>query len=163
MLCVQRCRNEYDMYYELRKSFLAKARKATGDQKHLVASHYAREATKCSQRMHITQQRTQTANFKLVNRERDVNTLDLHMLHVRQAVNVCSGFLNERRRALSSAARFGGITKLTVTIITGWGKHSSDGKGKIKPAIKNLLAKKNLKFSEAVNNPGMYIVNLLVR
>lgn len=65
-------------------------------------------------------------------------TLDLHYLHVSEAVGVLDLFLDESIRQLSSR-------KMEIFIITGRGLHSLDGKSKLKPAIKQRLKQRGLR------------------
>ncbi|KAF6212333.1 hypothetical protein GE061_012855 [Apolygus lucorum] len=93
----------------------------------------------------IKDSNTRAAKTMLYGNE-GATTLDLHFLSVSDAVHVLDLFLDEGIRRLSTRKR-------EIFIITGRGLHSADGKSKIKPAIKQRLKQRGLKFNEV--NPGM--------
>ncbi|XP_037087757.1 NEDD4-binding protein 2-like [Pollicipes pollicipes] len=82
--------------------------------------------------------------------------LDLHELVVDQALTVLASFIADRQR------HFGlkGYRRGTVCVITGKGKHSRNGKAKIKPAVINWLTNKGVRFEVAPNNEGMLLVTV---
>lgn len=122
-----------------------------------VASHYYAQAKKYSDYMLDIQNRCSNRDFIQKNLQRDANTLDLHLLKVVAAVKACKGFLDERYEALQQL-KLQGSKRFVITIITGWGKHTNSGKGKLKPAIKKFLSNNGYKFSDVEYNPGIISV-----
>ena len=81
--------------------------------------------------------------------------MDLHGLHVAEAVETVKALLDVHREA-QKASRFYPYRYLTV--ITGRGRHSVGGVAKIKPAIENLLRINGYEFE--VLQAGCLRVNL---
>lgn len=160
---MQRCRSEYEAYYNLRKEYMDKAKLVAGPNRQIVA-HYAREANKFTKKMYELDMRI---NLDVVKQQqqplsvncdvKDPNTLDLHLLPVPAAVMACERFLQERQRALQASST---QHKLNLTFVTGWGKHSPCGTARIKPALRNFLVKKGFTCNEPDNNPGVMKVIL---
>ena len=72
-----------------------------------------------------------------VNRKSD--TLDLHMLHVHEALNALAEFLDSKKLEIQAG-------QVTLRIITGKGNHSAMGLPKIKPAVLDYLTKQNYRY-----------------
>lgn len=73
---------------------------------------------------------------------RSSDTLDLHHFKVVEAVIVFDLFIDYQIRLLSER----GAHSECLSIITGRGTHSVNGKPKIKPAILNRAKKRNLRY-----------------
>ena len=84
--------------------------------------------------------------------------LDMHGLSVTACLYACHDFLGKYQRMVS-AAKCNKNTTHTLTIITGWGKHSSDGRCKLKPAVRGYFEDFGYQVKDA-KNPGVLIVTL---
>nr|CAG4640919.1 EOG090X07J8 [Eulimnadia texana] len=82
------------------------------------------------------------------NAQADEKTIDLHQLHVKEALSYLESFIAE-------VSRDG---KTVVTVITGQGNHSINGRARIKPAVEAFLCQKKYRFYEL--NPGALRVYL---
>ena len=89
-----------------------------------------------------------------MNKKSDENTLDLHLLHVPEAIKETQAFLSERKKHKNRNK----ISSLKVKIVTGKGMHSVNGKPILKPSISFYLEKENYCFREV--NSGMLEVTL---
>ncbi|KAF2366063.1 Smr domain [Trinorchestia longiramus] len=146
---------EYELYRSLRKAALEKANQVTGPNADCIKSHYLNQASEFSKKMRAAETATHQVVLQQRNFGRDPNTLDLHVLTVPASLLACDRFLQERLLALQSSAEAGGSRKMTLSFITGWGKHSLAGRSKLKPAVKNFLTKKGYKAKMDQGNPGI--------
>uniref|UniRef100_A0A0A9YJK3 NEDD4-binding protein 2 n=1 Tax=Lygus hesperus TaxID=30085 RepID=A0A0A9YJK3_LYGHE len=128
---------------DLRKHYFLKAQESYNSGNYAVAAFYRDLVSWYTTQ--IKESNSKAAKTMLCGNE-GATTLDLHFLGVSDAVHVLDLFLDEGIRGLSTRKR-------EIFIITGRGLHSADGKSKIKPAIKQRLKQRGLKFSEV--NPGM--------
>ena len=101
-------------------------------------------------RMHEADKEASVAIFKHKNESQDKFHIDLHGLHVQEAI----GFLQERL----TQQKEHGLDHLVV--IYGAGNHSAGGVRKIKPEVEKLLIEKNLKFEHDNPNHGCCYVTL---
>lgn len=148
------------MYRSLRKAAVEKASAVSGPNSKILKPHYLSQAARYTEKMREVEKLTSKEVIKSQNNNRDVNVLDLHMLTVPASLSACENFLEERLRALKASVKAGGPNKMTLSFITGWGKHSTHGKGRIKPAVRGFLAKKGFKPKEVDNNPGIMIITI---
>ncbi|XP_024542711.1 polyadenylate-binding protein-interacting protein 7 [Selaginella moellendorffii] len=95
--------------------------------------------------------------MKLRNQEAALpaGTIDLHGLHVREAVAVLQQRLAELEDQISSS-----LHRSHLTVITGTGSHSRDGPA-IPTAVTNFLITNNYRYTEP--RPGMISVQLKIR
>ncbi|XP_004526094.1 NEDD4-binding protein 2 [Ceratitis capitata] len=80
--------------------------------------------------------------------------LDLHYLHVMEAIGCLDLFLDRHIAGLRATSR----TYKNLFIITGRGLHSSGGVSTIKNKVKSRLKERNLRWSEV--NPGLLKVKI---
>lgn len=71
------------------------------------------------------------------------NTIDLHYLHVKEAIEALDRFIDNEIILLRTQ---NATTSVYVIVITGRGKHSKGGIPKIKPAVIIRLAERNLEY-----------------
>uniref|UniRef100_A0A915HG38 Smr domain-containing protein n=1 Tax=Romanomermis culicivorax TaxID=13658 RepID=A0A915HG38_ROMCU len=142
-LSYENLRSEALYHYEERKKFFDQAQLAFRKKMPGAASYYAQIG-----RMHDAKLKNANAVAaqKLMNfrtRHDPPDTIDLHGLHVQEAISALSQKLKE----------FENRSGKQVNIITGSGKHSFFGAAKIKPAVIAYLSRKRMTFSE--NNGGL--------
>lgn len=148
-------RNEAQLHYHQRQEAFKKAQEASGQGMKAAAAYYARIGNLHSSKLIEANQRASQKILEATNANRkDANCLDLHLLHVPEALSAAQAFLAERQRVLTAR----GIRQMQVSLITGRGAHSIGGQAKLKPAIKEFLQKSNFLFHEA--NSGMFTVTL---
>ncbi|KAG7156918.1 NEDD4-binding protein 2-like 1-like [Homarus americanus] len=148
-------RNEAQLHYNQRQEAFKKAQEASSQGMKAVAAYYARIGNLHSTKLIEANQRASKKILEATNANRkDANSLDLHLLHVPEAVSATQAFLSERQRVLASR----GIGQMQVSLITGRGAHSVGGQARLKPAIKEFLQKSGYLFHEV--NRGMFLVTL---
>ncbi|XP_024397321.1 SMR domain-containing protein At5g58720 isoform X1 [Physcomitrium patens] len=101
----------------------------------------------------LAQEADERASLRIfADRNRNIEnniTIDLHNQHVLEAIQV----LKLHLRSLSPI-----LSVHTLTVITGYGFHSSDGRGRIKSAVVSFLTRKGIDWKES--NPGCIIIML---
>ncbi|XP_068216199.1 NEDD4-binding protein 2-like [Palaemon carinicauda] len=153
----QMYRDEAQLHYHQRQEFYRKAQDAYRKGMKNVAAYYAALGKLHAERLNEANKR---ASFKIIeavnskNQKKDANVLDLHLLHVPEALSATKAFLLEREQLLITR----NINQLQVSLITGRGAHSAGGQAKLKPAIRDYLLKKGFTFHEG--NSGMFVVTL---
>ena len=85
--------------------------------------------------MHAAKNRSSQLILELVNQGNDRNTLDLHFLHVDEALIVLHDWLRIHQVEMKAC----GESMRIVRIITGWGKHSYENQGRLQPEVGNFL------------------------
>lgn len=76
----------------------------------------------------------------LLSGNKESNTLDLHFLRVREAIQVLDLFIDAHVNNLMEM----NLNNRLVYLITGRGLHSPDGKSKIRPATMARLKRRNI-------------------
>lgn len=148
-------RDEAQLHYHQRQDFYKKAQEASSQGMKAVAAYYARLGNLHSNKLHEANHRASQKILEATNADKkDANSLDLHLLHVPEAISATQEFLSERRRVLIAR----GMKKMQLSLITGRGAHSAGGQAKLKPAIKEFLQKSGYIFYEA--NSGKFTVIL---
>lgn len=89
--------------------------------------------------------------FSENNQGRADNEIDLHGLHVREA-------LDHVEQAIAAARKSG---KAQLNFIVGQGRHSVNGVAKIKLAVEDWLQKQDIAYVPGPGNPGLLIVTLV--
>ncbi|XP_011502976.1 PREDICTED: uncharacterized protein LOC105366280 [Ceratosolen solmsi marchali] len=113
-----------------------------------VAAYYSNVAKLHIRNMEAANSMAASAFLAAQTRILDADdTLDLHFLHVSEAIQAFNIFLEYQLSQLATGAR------KYIYIITGRGTRSFNSQSKIKPIIVRKLNSKNIRFSEA--NPGM--------
>ncbi|NXI68525.1 N4BP2 protein, partial [Anseranas semipalmata] len=119
-----------------------------------VAAFYAHQGRLHEQKMKEANQAAAVQIFEKVNTSLlPLNVLDLHGLHVDEAVNQLSRVLQEKSEEYQQT---GG--KPYLCVITGRGSHSQGGVARIKPAAIRYLTSHNFRFAEI--KPGCLKVML---
>ncbi|KAK7081973.1 hypothetical protein SK128_023028 [Halocaridina rubra] len=150
----QMYRDEAQTHYIQRQECYRKAQEAHKQGLKSAASYYASIGKLHWEKFKDANERASLKILEAVNAKKDANVLDLHLLHVSEALTAAQAFLAEREQVV--AAR--GIQQMQVSLITGHGAHSEGGQARLKPAVKSFLTNKGYKFHEG--NIGMFVVTL---
>ena len=84
----------------------------------------------------------------------DPNTIDLHGLHVKEALSLVKARVKALRRATALEG-----ARPSLVVITGRGSHSADGLARIKPAVEELARQEKLRFRPDEPNPGCVTID----
>ncbi|KAK1175329.1 NEDD4-binding protein 2 isoform X2 [Acipenser oxyrinchus oxyrinchus] len=120
-----------------------------------VATYYAQQGHLHGQQMKEANHRAAVRIFERVNASLlPQNVLDLHGLHVDEAIHHLKRVLQEKA---AECQQSGGKPHLSV--ITGRGNHSQGGVARIKPAVMDYLASHGFRYTEP--KPGL--VHIMLR
>ncbi|XP_026531149.1 NEDD4-binding protein 2 [Notechis scutatus] len=137
-------RAEAFLHQQQRQECLRKAGEAYRMGMKPVAAFYVQQGQLHEQKMKEANQDAAQQIFEKVNAAKlPINFLDLHGLHVDEALAHLSRVLQEKTKEHSLA---GGIPYLYV--ITGRGNHSQGGVARIKPAVTKYLTSHKFRFTE---------------
>ncbi|KAL5012756.1 hypothetical protein ScPMuIL_011307 [Solemya velum] len=137
-------RGEANIHHRLRHECFQKAQQAYQRNMRDVAFFY-------SQQGHLHTQKIKEANLRaseMILTTRNVQnktTLDMHGLHVDEAISALDGILPRMEREFQERPD---KTRQHLIIITGRGSHSRGGIAKLRPAVLKYLQKKNYNFTE---------------
>lgn len=148
-------RAEAFQHYNLRDECFKKAALAFSKKQGQLAQFYAQQGHLHTEKIKEANARAAALILDQKNELTDDNTIDLHGLHVTEAIEALENMLSERIDSCSSLARKG--CKF-LNVVTGRGNHSRGGKARIKPAIIEYLKKHNYRFTEP--HPGLVKVFL---
>ncbi|KAF6733452.1 NEDD4-binding protein 2 [Oryzias melastigma] len=132
----------------------AKAAEAYKQGRKEVASFYAQQGHLHGQRMREANHRAAVHIFEKVNSSLlPRNILDLHGLHVNEALEHLAQILQEKTAECAQ-----GLCQPQLSVITGRGNHSQGGVARIRPAVIDYLTNKHYRFTEP--KPGLVLVSL---
>lgn len=126
-------------HLQMRQKLFEKAQNHFQQKQFPIASFYsnlAAEQTKLSE-----QANSMAAAALLVSNQTSSDTLDLHQLHVREALSALDIFLDANIQELTKSTN----RSIYLHIITGRGKNSVNGIPKVRPAVISHLRKHKLK------------------
>ena len=137
---------------ELRGAYYERSRAAYSAGDHAAAKRFSNLGKAAGARMDALNARAAAAAFDMNNagRGRPPGEVDLHGLHVREAVAAADAALE--------AARARGERR--VVLIVGRGVHSRDGVARLKPALIGELGRKHGRVTAGVPNDGCLLVEL---
>ncbi|XP_010215226.1 PREDICTED: NEDD4-binding protein 2 [Tinamus guttatus] len=137
-------RAEAFLHQQKRQEYLKKAGEAYRMGMKPVAAFYAQQGRLHEQKMKEANHAAAMQIFEKANTSLlPMNVLDLHGLHVDEAVNELSRVLQEKSEEYQQT---GG--KPYLYVITGRGSHSQGGVARIKPAAIRYLTSHNFRFTE---------------
>lgn len=149
-------RKEATRQAKLRSMYFRQAAQAYADGNGAAAAMMSRKGREHTELMKKYQRQAFRQNFYKRNHGRMENLakVDLHGLHVQEAIEVVEELLEWHRQSLreNSPAK-----KKYLYLITGTGKHSHRGKPRLKPAILKLLREKKYVVNE---QNGVLVVKL---
>ncbi|XP_015770243.1 PREDICTED: NEDD4-binding protein 2-like [Acropora digitifera] len=147
-------RAEAFQHHKQRDEFFKKAALAFSNKQGDLAQVYAEQGRFHSQKVKEANARAAALILDQTNVGRDENTIDLHGLHVSEAIEALRNFLSEKSDPNCSPSKRGGKV---ISVITGRGNKSRGGKARIKPAILEYLKESNYRYSEP--RPGLVNVH----
>jgi NEDD4-binding protein 2 len=133
-------RAEAQQHANLRHEAFQKAAKAWRGKQKDLASYYAQQGREHSVKMEEANRRAAGLIFHKNASRHSGNTIDLHGLHVDEALQV----LAEKMRESSGV----------LEVITGRGIHSHNNIPKLKKAVVNYLYRNNINYCISPHNPG---------
>lgn len=148
-------RAEAYQHHKLRDECFKKAALAFSNKQGQLAQFYAQQGRVHTQKMKEANARAAALILDQTNEGTDENTIDLHGLHVNEAIEVLQNLLIEKSDPNESPPRKGSNV---ISVITGRGNNSRGGKARIKPAIVEYLKKNNYRYTEP--HPGQVNVHL---
>ncbi|XP_067039783.1 NEDD4-binding protein 2-like isoform X2 [Acropora muricata] len=147
-------RAEAFQHHKQRDELFKKAALAFSNKQGDLAQVYAEQGRFHSKKVKEANERAAALILDQTNVGRDENTIDLHGLHVSEAIEALRNFLSEKSDPTCSPSKRGGKV---ISVITGRGNNSRGGKARIKPAILEYLKESNYRYSEP--RPGLVNVH----
>ncbi|XP_064636419.1 uncharacterized protein LOC135493227 [Lineus longissimus] len=149
-------RAEATLHYNIRCECFQKAQEAHRRGKKQVATFYSQQGHMHTEKIRAANKR---ASEKMLEHRsgklQKSNTLDLHGLHVSEAIEALEDILTRRQ---NENAERPDKRKLHLYVVTGRGAHSKGGIARIKPAIVGYLNRNGYRFSEP--QIGMLRINV---
>lgn len=149
MMSFSKYRARAETFRAERDAYFSKAKDAHHRQQKDAAGLFAQKGS-FSERQYQYYSAMAAAALVAAHCERSSDSLDLHSFKANEAVIVLDLFLDHHIRRLSEGRS--GEDRLTV--ITGKGLHSADGRPRVKPAVLERVAQRRLRFEEFRNNSG---------
>ncbi|CAF0961236.1 unnamed protein product, partial [Brachionus calyciflorus] len=146
-------------YSNIRQSYFEKAAEAHSRGWGAVAQYYADMGHQQTQRIEDSNQKAAVQIFKENNPDfNHSNTLDLHGLHVKEAIDVLKKIITKRKLELSNPSNNNKKKKNYIFVITGYGHHSENGP-RLRPNVINFLNQSAIRYKEV--NVGLLQVYVL--
>ncbi|KAH8041637.1 hypothetical protein HPB51_017082 [Rhipicephalus microplus] len=133
-------RREATVHYHMRQESFRKAKEAYHRGMKTVAAFYSQQGRAYAEKMREANERASWKLLQLRNAQSDDNTLDLHGLHVQEAIQVLKNYVKLKKRESWCLQK-----KQTLRIITGRGAHSAQNIPKVKFAVESYLLSSQLK------------------
>ncbi|CAN8012656.1 unnamed protein product [Ixodes pacificus] len=146
-------RREATVHYHMRQEAFRKAKEAYQRGMKTVAAFYSQQGRAYAQKMREANERASEKLVQLRNAGGDDNSLDLHGLHVQEAIQVLKNFVKLKKREAWCLQK-----KVVLRIITGRGAHSALNIPKVKFAVEGFLLSSQLNYKEV--QAGMFHVML---
>lgn len=141
-------RTEAFLYNKLRQQYSTQAQEYHQRGMSAAAMYYSSESRRYAELYKKCNQQAALQIIEEKNAYQDERTIDLHELHVVEALTCLESFIVENTRE----------GRNVVQVITGRGNNSQNGKPRIKPAVVAFLKQKRYGYEEV--NPGMLRVFL---
>ncbi|KAI0256077.1 hypothetical protein BJV78DRAFT_1358109 [Lactifluus subvellereus] len=129
----------------------ARAKSAHRDGDYVAESKHKKEAVARKDAMEMLNAQAAKIIFHQKNKGHKQGTVDLHGLHVQEAIQYA------KQELQSASWRDGGGV---IRFIVGKGLHAKDGRAKIRPALEKLFTERDLIHSLDPRNAGVLIVQL---
>ncbi|KAH6937150.1 hypothetical protein HPB50_025796 [Hyalomma asiaticum] len=133
-------RREATVHYHMRQESFRKAKEAYHRGMKTVAAFYSQQGRAYAEKMREANERASWKLLQLRNAQSDDNTLDLHGLHVQEAIQVLKNYVKLKKRESWCLQK-----KQTLRVITGRGAHSALNIPKVKFAVEGYLLSSQLK------------------
>ncbi|XP_065309514.1 NEDD4-binding protein 2-like [Dermacentor albipictus] len=146
-------RREATVHYHMRQESFRKAKEAYHRGMKTVAAFYSQQGRAYAEKMREANERASWKLLQLSNAQCDDNTLDLHGLHVQEAIQVLKNYVKLKKRESWCLQK-----KQTLRVITGRGAHSALNIPKVKFAVEGYLLSSQLNYREV--QAGMFHVML---
>ncbi|KAM9857245.1 NEDD4-binding protein 2 [Aulostomus maculatus] len=147
-------RAEANLQRERQLESFSKAKEAYNQGRKEVASFYTQQGQMHGLRMREANHRAAVQIFERVNSSLlPKNILDLHGLHVNEALMHLAQVLKDKSREHQQ-----GLCRPQLSVITGRGNHSQGGVARIRPAVKSYLTSNHYRFTEPTQ--GLLSVSL---
>ncbi|XP_037506362.1 uncharacterized protein LOC119382640 isoform X2 [Rhipicephalus sanguineus] len=146
-------RREATVHYHMRQESFRKAKDAYHRGMKTVAAFYSQQGRAYAEKMREANERASWKLLQLRNAQSDDNTLDLHGLHVQEAIQVLKNYVKLKKRESWCLQK-----KQTLRVITGRGAHSALNIPKVKFAVEGYLLSSQLNYKEV--QAGMFHVML---
>lgn len=146
-------RREATVHYHMRQESFRKAKEAYQRGMKTVAAFYSQQGRAYAEKMREANERASWKLLQLRNAQCDDNTLDLHGLHVQEAVQVLKNYVKLKKRESWCLQK-----KQILRIITGRGAHSALNIPKVKFAVEGYFLSSQLNYKEV--QAGMFHVML---
>ncbi|XP_072039599.1 uncharacterized protein [Amphiura filiformis] len=153
--CYHDYRAEATMHYQQRQECFQKAAAAYQRGLKDLASFYSRQGHQHTELLRAAHRRASEAIMEARQAVLDENVLDLHGLHVEEAVEKLADVLKDRGQPTNTSSDIPPLTQRPshLLIITGRGKNSRGGVARIKPAVATYLKNNNYRFT--IPNAGL--------
>nr|CAB3220770.1 adenylate kinase 9 [Phallusia mammillata] len=149
VLSYQELRAEANLHRKEMHECHRKAAAANHQSKGSLAMYYASQAQLHKKYLREANNRAAELTYKQMNEGRSKDELDLHGLHVDEAIDTMRSVIARKRQENESRHLF---------IITGWGRNSATGTSKVKSAVTEWLKQTGVTFSKV--NEGYLKINL---
>ncbi|XP_022086198.1 uncharacterized protein LOC110976861 [Acanthaster planci] len=154
-------RGEATMHYRLRHEAFQKAAAAYNRGQKELASFYSQQGHLHTEKLKAANKRASEAILSSKNALFNDNTLDLHGLHVDEALLILKQVLSDKEAELAAHDQLPRPSKSPqkyIFVITGKGNRSRGGVARIRPAVTELLKQEGYRFS--MPNAGLIKVVL---
>ncbi|KAI8502920.1 NEDD4-binding protein 2 [Branchiostoma belcheri] len=142
-------RTEATIHYKQRQECFQKAATAYQKGQKELAFYYAQQGHLHTDKLREANRRASEKILELKNAGLDqLNCLDLHGLHVNEAIDALKSVLQEKERELHHASPSRHPVANYICVITGRGNNSRGGVARIKPAVLNYLRTNDYRFTE---------------
>ncbi|XP_066286594.1 NEDD4-binding protein 2-like [Branchiostoma lanceolatum] len=142
-------RTEATIHYKQRQECFQKAATAYQKGQKELAFYYAQQGHLHTDKLREANRRASEKILELKNAGLDqLNCLDLHGLHVNEAIDALKSVLKEKERELHHASTSRHPVANYICVITGRGNNSRGGVARLKPAVLNFLRTNDYRFTE---------------
>ncbi|XP_041485019.1 uncharacterized protein LOC121431528 [Lytechinus variegatus] len=135
-------RAEATLHFKQRDECFKKAAKAYHSGQKELAVYYSNQGRLHSMKLKEANRRAAEMMLKQRKHETGANKLDLHNLHVEEALEALQEVLFEREEQIRH-----GTPQRYLEVVTGRGRHSKGGVARLKPAVEKFLEQKGYRFT----------------